>query len=96
MSKSPSLRLEPSRNGQRAGINWANEYSFEAKLGCPGAVAQLGERVPGRHEVTGSSPVGSIPSYREDLKKGTSQRWFIAFWAARKTPVSRPAYSRIG
>lgn len=27
------LRLEPSRNNQRAGINWANDYHFAATLG---------------------------------------------------------------
>jgi prevent-host-death family protein len=47
------LRLVPPRNGQRACINLAFEFEFS------GAVAQLGERVPGRHEATGSSPVSS-------------------------------------
>ena len=36
------LRLSPSRNGQRAGVNWAEDFSFEATLGSRGAVAQLG------------------------------------------------------
>jgi len=27
------LRLAPSRNNQRAGINWADEFAFEARLG---------------------------------------------------------------
>ena len=27
------LRLAPARNGQRAGINWAEDYSFDARLG---------------------------------------------------------------
>lgn len=53
------LRLEPSRNNQRLGINWARDYEFAAKLGRLGAVAQLGERQSGRLEATGSSPVGS-------------------------------------
>ena len=26
------LRLEPCRNGQRLGVNWADEFAFEAKL----------------------------------------------------------------
>lgn len=56
------LRLTPAKNNQRLGIHWARDYEFRARLGRPGAVAQLGERVPGRHEVTGSSPVGSIDS----------------------------------
>jgi hypothetical protein len=54
------LRLAPSRNNQRAGINWAKDYEFAATLGRSGAVAQLGERQSGTLEVTGSSPVGSI------------------------------------
>ena len=47
------LRLRPAKNGQRAALHWAVDYEL------PGAVAQLGERVPGRHEATGSSPVSS-------------------------------------
>jgi prevent-host-death family protein len=49
------LRLSPARNGQRACINLGSEYEL------PGAVAQLEERVSGRHEATGSSPVSSTP-----------------------------------
>jgi prevent-host-death family protein len=49
------LRLAPPKNGQRAALNWASQYEL------PGAVAQLGERVSGTHEVTGSSPVSSTP-----------------------------------
>jgi PD-(D/E)XK endonuclease len=55
------LRLSPAKNNQRRGIHWADDFDFEATLRShQGAVAQLGERMPGRHEVTGSSPVGSI------------------------------------
>ena len=54
------LRLSPTRNNQRKGIHWADDFDFAATLRAQqGAVAQLGERMPGRHEVTGSSPVGS-------------------------------------
>jgi hypothetical protein len=54
------LRLAPTRNNQRRKINWADDFDFAARLKSQqGAVAQLGERMPGRHEVTGSSPVGS-------------------------------------
>ncbi len=49
------LRLAPTRNGQRAGLHFASEYSFS------GAVAQLGERWRGTPEATGSSPVSSTP-----------------------------------
>ena len=56
-----SLRVEKTRNGQRLGIRWANEFEF-SRLDWErlGAIAQLGERLPGRQEVTGSNPVGSI------------------------------------
>jgi hypothetical protein len=47
------LRLAPAKNSQRAGLNWASEYTLE------GAVAQLEERRRGTAEVTGSSPVSS-------------------------------------
>jgi hypothetical protein len=53
------LRLADCRNNQRAGINWAREYEFGATLPRLGAIAQLGERVHGMHEVAGSSPAGS-------------------------------------
>ena len=54
------LRVSAARNNQRRGIRWADDFDFAARLRRhQGAVAQLGERMPGRHEVTGSSPVGS-------------------------------------
>jgi hypothetical protein len=54
------LRLSRSRNNQRLGVNWAENFEFAATLGrVPGAIAQLGERVHGMHEVAGSSPAGS-------------------------------------
>ena len=46
------LRLRPPKNRQRAALNWASQYEF-------GAVAQLGERLGGTQEATGSSPVSS-------------------------------------
>ena len=55
------LRVEPSKNNQRQGINWAEDFDFTARLRRhQGAVAQLGERQRGTLEATGSSPVGSI------------------------------------
>jgi prevent-host-death family protein len=53
------LRLCAPRNHQRAGINWAEHFTFEATLGRSGAIAQLGERLLGMQEVAGSSPAGS-------------------------------------
>jgi PD-(D/E)XK nuclease superfamily protein len=48
------LRLAPCRNNQRALVHWARQYRL-----IPGAIAQLGERVAGSHEVAGSSPASS-------------------------------------
>src|SRR5215210_3401690 len=48
------LRLSPAANGQEAAINFAANYEF-------GAIAQLGERVTGSHEVGGSNPPSSTP-----------------------------------
>jgi hypothetical protein len=43
------LRLSPTRNNQRSLVNWARDFEFDAKLAEQiGAVAQLGERLPGR------------------------------------------------
>src|SRR3954451_24134242 len=46
------LRTKPTRNNQVDRVNYAVEYEL-------GAIAQLGERVAGSHEVGGSSPPGS-------------------------------------
>ena len=57
------LRLAPSRNNQRLGINWAQPFEFSsinwAELDQLGAIAQLGERRHGMAEVVGSSPTSS-------------------------------------
>jgi hypothetical protein len=54
------LRLSHARNNQKLGLNWADDFDFEARLGTQlGAVAQLGERRHGMPKATGSSPVGS-------------------------------------
>ncbi len=47
-----TLRLAPAKNNQRSGVTLAEPYRL-------GAIAQLGERVTGSHEVGGSSPPGS-------------------------------------
>ncbi|MEA2353088.1 MAG: hypothetical protein QOG41_1622 [Thermoleophilaceae bacterium] len=46
------LRLDPTRNGQRAGLHFAEDYAL-------GAIAQLEERLGGTQEVVGSSPTSS-------------------------------------
>jgi hypothetical protein len=54
------LRLVRSRNNQRQGVNWADDFEFGATLGRElGAIAQLGERRDGIAKVAGSSPAGS-------------------------------------
>ena len=53
------LRLAPTRNNQAAGVNWAKDFEFAAKLGGLGAIAQLGERPDGIRKVAGSIPAGS-------------------------------------
>jgi hypothetical protein len=47
------LRLAPARNNQEIAIKYAERFAFQ------GAIAQLGERVTGSHEVAGSSPASS-------------------------------------
>ena len=47
------LRLAPARNNQELLVHWAAQYRL-------GAIAQLGERVTGSHEVGGSNPPSSI------------------------------------
>jgi hypothetical protein len=64
------LRLAPSRNNQRLGVNWADEFELGARLeSLRGAVAQLGERSDGIRKVRGSIPLGSIarPAPRASL-----------------------------
>jgi hypothetical protein len=46
------LRIGPTRNRQQLGVKWARSYPL-------GAIAQLGERVTGSHEVGGSNPPSS-------------------------------------
>jgi prevent-host-death family protein len=60
---SVSLRVGPPKNNQRAAINWAQQYLLS------GAIAQLGERVHGMHEVAGSSPAGSTPHTGADSRQ---------------------------
>ena len=61
------LRLVAPGNGQRACINLARDFEFA------GAVAQLGERVTGSHEATGSSPVSSTSTKPEVRELGAHE-----------------------
>jgi prevent-host-death family protein len=49
------LRIGPTKNKQRAALNWAADYEL------PGAVAQLAERSDGIRKVRGSIPLSSTP-----------------------------------
>ena len=60
------LRLVPARNQQVACINLAGNFAFD------GAIAQLGERVTGSHEVVGSSPTSSTPPSVEPITIGSN------------------------
>jgi PD-(D/E)XK nuclease superfamily protein len=51
------LRVGPAANNQQTAINFAEKFRF-------GAIAQLGERVTGSHEVAGSSPASSTSNVR--------------------------------
>ena len=48
------LRLSEPRNGQKAGLHFADEFPL-------GAIAQLEERAAGSRKVVGSSPTSSTP-----------------------------------
>ena len=52
-SRQITLRISPTKNSQRACLNWASEHELD------GAIAQLGERLRGTQEVAGSSPASS-------------------------------------
>ena len=61
------LRLGPTRNNQRAAVNYAADYEFS------GAVAQLEERRNGIAKVRGSSPLSSTPPPVEVETVGAEQ-----------------------
>ncbi len=66
------LRLEPCKNNQGRGVNWAKDFEFAATLGPLGAIAQLGERLRGTQKVAGSSPAGSISVLQSQLPSRAS------------------------
>lgn len=71
------LRLTATKNAQRAAVNWAEKYPL-------GAVAQLGERVSGTHEVTGSSPVSSTSPAEDEVVVGAHEfRERFGYWMER-------------
>jgi hypothetical protein len=89
------LRLTPPRNGQRACINLADDFDFV------GAIAQLGERVNGIHEVAGSSPASSTSENRAPTNRRLrlvprSARLLARPSGARGTPTDHPPRQTIG
>jgi prevent-host-death family protein len=71
------LRTAPTKNAQRAAINWAGNYSL-------GAIAQLGERLRGTQEVAGSSPASSTPPFDGEVVVGAHQfRNQFGYWMER-------------
>jgi prevent-host-death family protein len=60
------LRVLPTRNGQRACTNLAQDYDFL------GAVAQLGERRAGSAKVRGSSPLSSTSASTDPVPAGSA------------------------
>jgi hypothetical protein len=71
------LRLTSARNGQQACITLADDFDFD------GAIAQLGERVTGSHEVAGSSPASSTPRDRPLVVGSNPFRDRFGYWLER-------------
>ena len=92
-----SLRLTPPRNRQEACINLACDFDFA------GAIAQLGERVNGIHEVAGSSPASSILDERgaqpttvgADVLRGRLGYWIDRVAAGELVLVTRRGRPRV-
>ena len=76
-----SLRVDAPRNGQRAAVHLAADYTLS------GAIAQLGERLTGSQKVAGSSPAGSIfKSDGEQREITVGAHWFrnhFGYWMER-------------
>ncbi len=72
------LRLTPTRNGQRACINIADDFAF------PGPVAQLGEHSAGSRKVRGSIPLRSTEETPVDrpalVVKANPFRDHLGYW----------------
>ena len=85
------LRLTRTRNFQRACITLADDFDFE------GAIAQLGERVNGIHEVAGSSPASSTASdYSATVVGANPFRDKLGYWMDRVANGERIVITRRG
>jgi prevent-host-death family protein len=89
-----SLRVDPPRNSQRAALHFAADHSLS------GAIAQLGERVSGTHEVAGSSPAGSTPRADRDGNESTvgahEFRNHFGYWMERAASGDEIVITRRG
>jgi hypothetical protein len=83
------LRLSPARNRQRGAIRMASAYRL-------GAIAQLGERVSGRHEVAGSSPASSISDSSAVVIGAHEFRERFGYWMDRAAAGSELVVARHG
>jgi prevent-host-death family protein len=84
------LRLLPPRNSQRASINLASDFEFD------GAIAQLGERVNGIHEVAGSSPASSTPQSATESVGVDEFRRLLGWYVQRASRGDRFLVTRRG
>jgi prevent-host-death family protein len=84
------LRVAPAKNGQRAAINWADNYSL-------GAIAQSGERLRGTQEVAGSSPASSTSEVAGERVVGAHQfRNHFGYWIERAAAGEQILITRRG
>jgi prevent-host-death family protein len=84
------LRVGPTKNAQRAALNWARKYSL-------GAIAQSGERLRGTQEVAGSSPASSIPPIADETTVGAHQfRNHFGYWMERAASGAEVLITRRG
>ncbi len=70
-----SLRVAPTKNNQRASLNWAADYEFD------GAIAQLEERLNGIQEAVGSSPTSSTSPAPPTLIGSQDFQKHYGYWA---------------
>jgi antitoxin (DNA-binding transcriptional repressor) of toxin-antitoxin stability system len=85
------LRLEPTRNRQRACITLADDFDFD------GAIAQLGERCHGMAEVAGSSPASSTPPSDDSIIIGSNPfRDRLGYWMEKVAAGDQVLVTRRG
>ena len=77
------LRLGPTRNGQRAGLHFADEYPL-------GAVAQLAERRHGMAEARGSNPLSSTPRAADETVVGAHEFRNRFGWYMERAAAGEP------